>query len=424
MKRILRESGAMAVVVAVGTVAPLLMMVYVTRTTTLAAYGAYAAVQALIALLEIALVVRASEIAYQTVAPAWLEGRMADVRTYAAAVVGQETRTNWVVYLGVVAIAWALGPTIGIEPVFATLLGLALPLQIGYGLGKCLLVTAGDLRAQVRGELSSYAVLFLAQAFLFTRFGLVGLAIGTALGVAWRTAVMRLAVRRHWPRAEAGGGEVDQATALATLRRVGRQATLRNLLVGCANNADTVLAGTLAGPEAAATYKVARSLAGMAPKAAVPIWSALRPRMIVAWTARDLPRLRRLIGLPGLALAAVLIPAYAAATAIAPEVIVAIFGEAYRVAAAPFLYLFAGLWIFGAVTGWFSFYAVITGNRHAGITINLILNAAIVIAIAAYGYRSATALAGAVAAALAFTSVFCWALFARHTRDRAASASA
>jgi O-antigen/teichoic acid export membrane protein len=189
-----------------------------------------------------------------------------------------------------------------------------------------------------------------------------------------------------------------------------------------AGQIDLVVLNAVAGAEAIAVYKIAKSLSTIPVRATAPLWSALRPRLLAAWHAGRPRRVLELVGLPALGMLGAMLLAAAPVVMLAPWLIGRVYGAEYATAAVPFLHLVWGTLLFQSLTGWFGFWVIIAEQRTAGTLVYALYLALLAIGAAVYGRHGSAQMALAVAVASGLSSVVCWALFVARTRALGASA--
>jgi O-antigen/teichoic acid export membrane protein len=249
------------------------------------------------------------------------------------------------------------------DPLPLALLAVGLPLQSGYGSSKAILISAARFDVQARLEFGFILIQVaagIAGAFLA---GSLGYAVGLVIAAAGKTVLAARASHSVWP--EDIDGETVEVAGMtpngdATLLET--QTTMRTALLLLAQQADLLLIGSLLGRDSVALYRAAKSIAGIPGRAAAPVWSVIRPRLLRAWHAKDRATVRRLVLQPAavfLSAAAVLSPAL---LFFAGSGLAYLYGAHFAAARAELLLLLAGTWCSTAVSGWFAYWTVIAGR--------------------------------------------------------------
>jgi len=401
------------------TLALVVAQVVLARTVTVPVFGALAAAQAMVALLETAIVGRSGDVALQLIGQYW--GRDDGiVRATARSLWRLDVAYCLAAFAGLALFAAVAAQAFSIDGAYVVGLALSLPVQIGYGARRSLFVVADDIRGQAIYEIINSVSLVVLTAGLTLAFGAWGMIAGSVLAAGAKNLLAHLSTRTIWtPAARASPAELP-ATVKQAMRISSFHSVLRNLLRNAAANADVLLLSLSGRPEAVAIYKVARTLAGVPLRAAAPVWLVLRPRLLESLRDDDHRRFNwiilRMAGLMALATAA----AVPLALFLGEPVLRTFYGAAYGAALQPFLILLVGTSVFGAVTGWLAFTLVISSRKTLGSAIFAVQLALILLFGALLG-GSAVRMAWVVAGCNVAVSALAWAALLagafRHVRD-------
>lgn len=402
MKRFLSDAALTALAHAVTALTLIAAQAWFARQVTLEDFGRFAAAQALVLIVEAAIVARSGEVALQFIGEHWHGGRGGVVA------VAQALRTSefcWhLAAAGAVAIAALVaGALTSLDADIIAVLAIALPLQAGYGVSRSLFVIADRLPRQLRMELL-YSLLYLTLVVALTaRFGLWGMVAAVLCAALLRNLLAALFTRDLLP-----GRDGATRPDARRLRSASGHAIARNLLANAGNNVDVVLLGSFAGAEAAGLYRAAKTLAGAPLRIAAPAWVALRPRLLPALHSGNPRAAVQMIAGVGAALLLLSLLLLLLLSPIAQPLIALVYGLDFAAARLPFMILFAAALLTGAVTGWLSFAAVLS-QRKATATAVYALQLLLLVACALwFGRGSPEAMAGAVAVAGVVTSLLAW----------------
>lgn len=403
MKRLLRDvsfTGASQVIAAAAAVA---LQIVLARTLPLSVFGAFAVTQAAVVLVESIFIARNGEVALYWVGRSWGVDPQA-ARGYANYLVRREYLWNLSVYALLIATAWPLHALLGVDPWFFCIYGLTIPVQSGYGVTKSVFIAAGRVRTQSLFEAACSLCQLFGVGLLTLSLGLEGFVWGMVAVALWKTVAARRLTAKFWP-AVTRGDEV----AIPAGRGESVYAVLRNLSSNIAQQADVLILGAMASKETVAIYKIARSLASLPGRLAGPVWTALRPRFLAALRDRDMAQLRRMALRPALAFGVMGLLAAPAIGLWIDDIVVLLYGQAYRASVTPLLILLAATWWLHMITGWFGFLSILSESKPATTALYVLLALATVAGAFISG-PSVIHLAAAVAGAMVLTAAAAWSL--------------
>jgi O-antigen/teichoic acid export membrane protein len=390
------------------------LQVIVTRSTSLAEFGKYATVQAFEAIVEAAFLARGQEMALQRVGRAWMKNQFSLARYEARRVIFSDLVINTVIFILILLFAYTLGARFGLEPTYLTLLAALIPLQSGYGVLKSLFTISGNLKSQARFETAMSLLMFALGALGCTLGGIPGLIIGFLIYAFLKTCFAWLVTRNFWPPTSDSHPDLKETGKSIEW---GFASLFRNGLASGSANLDIILLNMALGPEKAALYKIAKSLATIPSRFSAPIWSSTRPPLLRAWHNRDISFLKKSISHPALLLLALLVVGIPIAWFTGPFLL-GLYGSQYSQGRLVFLLLFIGNWLWVSCTGWVSFWIIITESQKWGIVIQI----ALILAILFVGHfynQSDTHMAAGICGVYAAISVVCWVMFLSQMRTLA-----
>lgn len=405
----------------VGGAAGLILQIAAVRTLGAEPYGQYATVIALVALCELAALNRGGELALGALGGAWVSQRWDDLRSLTPALVRMDR--GWALGAFVLLILVAFQPLVrfSFEPHWLLIAGIAIPLQIGYGADKAMLIVSGEIATLAAAEIAISLIGTALALILLHVFGAIGLVAAYAAAAAIKVVIVRRcanAKRRSLPR-----GQRETASPGWPALSVQLTTTTRNLVMALSEQADIILLSALAGPSAAGTYKIAKSLATLPARAVGPIWASLRPELVKYWFAVDRSPLRSVMLRPTVLLllaGLVIIPLCWIAGV---PVISRIYGIDGGTVIPAMTILLAGAWIYFGLAGWYRFLMLLDTDKWRSLTWSVGQATWIVAVGAMVASRGPLAMAATVAAGQVAISALAVAWLLRSTRRPSAAAA-
>lgn len=397
----------------VSAIGTFIVQVYVVRTVQVSDYGQYAAIQALVSLVEAVFVARGGEVALQFIGQYW-QVDMARALGYRSRLDYLEARLNFLIYFFVVMAGYSLSAVLNFRWGWLALLALTIPSQIGYGVSKGVFIVAGRLKSLAVLEMICTAVFVVLAITCTAWLGIQGLLIALVVNSVVKTALARWFSKDFWSAglvAVASG--YDDELNKSLFRSANIHSIVRNTFMNGASHGDVLLVSALRGPEAAGLYKAAKTIAAIPVRAVAPAWIALRPRIMASWRKHDVHRIRLLLILPGALLTAFGVIGIFPLVKCGEVLVTLAFGDSYRAATAVALWLLLGTWILGAVTGWLNFACAITTRKMAGSLIYLLWFVCMLAGGVVWGKNSATAMAIVATGSMSLTAFAGWACFMR-----------
>lgn len=365
MKKLFSEVLLTALSQAISLVALIGMQVLLARSVTVAEFGLVAASQALVLLVEGALVSRGAETTIQLIGHHWNDGPGV-LRAISLRLMRHEIVVSGLGYLAFAAAAIIIGPMVSANGWLAAAMALTILMQFNYGLRRSLFLLHHKVRTQATFEICSAAIQIALAFALIPSFGGPGFAatlVGSALAKnllahVWTQPLWREV--RASPPAETPEG-VEQALRISSLHSV-----LRNMLSNGATNADVLILGLLGRPETVAVYRVARTLANIPARLTAPAWVVLRPRLLQAYQVDDHGRFCWLVTRAAVLFALAAVILLVGTWWLGAPVLSRLYGPAYTASLSTLLVLMIGAIVFGSVTGWLSFTMIVSSRKSLG----------------------------------------------------------
>ena len=350
----------------IGGAAALLVQIVAVRMLGAESYGQYATVIAVVALCELAALNRGGELALGVLGSAWVSQRRGDIRALTPALVRLDRHWAAGALAVLAAIALALGDHPSIEPAWLLIAGVAIPIQIGYGADKAILIVSGEIATLAKAEIAISLIGAAVALVLLMAFGAIGLVSAYTAAAATKVAIVRRRANRK--RETLAPGEAGTASRSLNVLPAQLTTTARNLVMALGEQADIILLSALAGPAAAGTYKVAKSLATLPARAVGPIWASLRPELVGYWFAADRSPLRSVIFRPTLLLMLVGSVVIPLCWFFGIPVISHVYGIDGATVVPAMTILLAGSWIYFGVAGWYRFMMLLDDNKWRSLT--------------------------------------------------------
>jgi O-antigen/teichoic acid export membrane protein len=371
-------------------------------------FGIYSASLAIIALFEVPLVVRSGETAIRLLGERWRTG------DGLVPLAMRMVRFDWILFLStflvIEAAIWTVRSRVGIDPWLVTILALMIPAQAGYGVYKSYFILLDKVTDMVRYEFTYALALASLNLIGLVGWGLYGLAVSMPVACVAKTYLAYRYTRKYVPEPS---DMVAAESRVPSLTKLGFISITRNFFANALNQVDVILLGFLQKPEVVALYRVGKSLASLPTKVSFPVWRYLQPKFMEAIQSGHLARQRQ-IALSGAAVVLVVIVCLTPAVLIFGEdLLVSLYGEAYRGAFEHFLILSVGVCTFYGISGWFKFWAVLSNAQAFGIGVYATSVVAVVALGASIATLSPVAMAYVMSSVLVIMSAFVFAILLR-----------
>lgn len=329
-------------------------------------FGIYSTALAMVALVEVPLVVRGGEIALRMLGKAAREGDAEMLKCLARKIVRYDLLLYVFTFLLLSLVAWVAHRFLEFNPLLFVILALKIPAQAGFGVYKGYFTIFDKVTEMGRYEfvcVVALACLNLAGVLLG---GIYGLAVSMVMAMVMETYLAFLFTKSYLPAVEQGVTS-PSSRMQTTFTREGIFPVVRNLFFNGFNQIDILLLGVFQKPEIVAVYKVGKSLASLPIKIAFPVWRYLQPKLMEAIQTGDTRKEKRVILAGAGILGAVMFCFLPLVLFGGESAIVFLYGEDFADAFKHFLILLIGIWAFHGVAGWFKFWVVVTHSRLHGI---------------------------------------------------------
>jgi len=369
------------------------------------AFGAFALAQTFVVVFESVFVARSGELAMQLIGRAWHQDA-ATAASLAKHLRREDLLWNLTIFAVLLLAGIALAAGLKLDLVLAGMLGLAIPLQSGYGVSKAVIVVAHRIKEQSSFEVAISLATITAVGLAVWHHGVAAAAAAylmvSVLKTVWAHAWANRLISARCP-----GAPSEAKVNREGLYRLSAIAVWRNGCLAAANQADVLMVGSALGNDAVALYRVAKTMAALPVRIVAPMWVAMRPRLLAMISNDERRKLFRLIAAPGVLLLFLGVLVYPVLSAEGAKLIDLIFSSGYRDSVKPMLLLGIGAWLLSGVTGWLGFLATIA-ERKRGTTLLFTLNAGIILLAGALARDDLVRMALVVCVASVVTSAAAW----------------
>jgi O-antigen/teichoic acid export membrane protein len=340
-------------------------------------YGKFLLSQALIIVFEGTLISRAGEVAIYVIGRSWHDSNeRKNIWGYITHLRWNEFGWNFSSWIIVFFLILLFSEKFKADIVCCCILSLAIPLQTTYGVSKGILVASGQIRAQTSLEMIYSAVSLVLIPLLTFFYGIIGSSVGFALMSSMKTILAHYTCRKILK-----DEELKKGSLRPKLLGLSIQSFLRTSLKNLVTQSDVLILGLFSTTSTVSLYKIGRTLANISMRAADPIWSVARPK-ILSYISTDnkkqliniLIKLAFILLIFGYLLLLPILYLYG------KNLISIFYGEIYLESYDIFVILFIGSWMYSGVTGWLNFTMVINKNKHIGIYFLVALNIFMVLA--------------------------------------------
>lgn len=283
--------------------------------------------------------------------------------------------------------------------------------QSGFGVSKAIYIISSKLKKLSLLEI--FHTIFSTCLFLYliNSYGSVGFVVGLPLTALIKNILFTYYTNKIWPPNLPLENNFKSEHMHLSFHSI-----LRNIFSNISTQADVIVLGLLNTKEAVAIYKVAKTLSGIPIRVSYPIWAALRPKIIKALRNGDYQTLQGRLLHISLTFLALTIPLIIVAFYTFKPFVLRSYGESYLIAFYPFLILLIGSWMYNSVTGWMSFFLIISPLK-ALMTCFTGLFAFFVVFVSLAFHKDLVALSFGLSLVAITMSILSWIFFLKHKKD-------
>ena len=362
-------------------------------------YGKFAATVALIAIIEVPLIVRTSEITLRNLIK--LKDNLGIYISFEKNLLITDIKLLIGAYLFLLINSSWLSSLLEINIYQFIIMILVIPGQIGYGIYKSRFVIFDKIPQLVRIEFV-YSLLYMTSLVIsYQVLGMFGLAGGLVLMMFIKTFLAYNLTKSYIPKfSDVSQLPYKQNPADSFFSIV------RSTVANGINQIDLIILSFFQNSQDVALYRVAKTLASLPTKITFPIWRYLQPKLIFAIDNNDHKTTKKLIFSGTIISSSVVVLSFLITYFIGDIVIDTLYGAEYKKSLLPLLYLLFGIGLFNCVTGWFKIWSSVSSAQLSSVLIYLTIFIAFVSFGTLFGRNSINEMAFAVSTVLACSSCF------------------
>ena len=362
-------------------------------------YGKFAATVALIAIIEVPLIVRTSEITLRNLIK--LKDNLGIYISFEKNLLITDIKLLIGAYLFLLINSSWLSSLLEINIYQFIIMILVIPGQIGYGIYKSRFVIFDKIPQLVRIEFV-YSLLYMTSLVIsYQVLGMFGLAGGLVLMMFIKTFLAYNLTKRYIPKFSGVSQLPYKQNPADSFFSI-----VRSTVANGINQIDLILLSFFQNSQDVALYRVAKSLASLPTKITFPIWRYLQPKLIFAIDNNDHKTTKKLIFSGTIISSSVVVLSFLITYFIGDIVIDTLYGAEYKKSLLPLLYLLFGIGLFNCVTGWFKIWSSVSKAQLSSVLIYLTIFIAFVSFGTLFGRNSINEMAFAVSTVLACGSFF------------------
>lgn len=370
-------------------------------------YGILLLSQSLIAIIEATLISRAGEVAIYIIGRAWHNPEESkNLWGYVKCLIRSEFYWNFFSWVILVLGLYFFSEKFNADLICCLILSLAIPFQCSYGVSKGILIASGDIKVQTTLEILYSSLSLILVPVLTLLYGVIGGSIGFAIMPAMKTLLAHYQTIKILENKESNKKYIHVRISSLSLQSFLRSG-LKNILI----QSEILILGIFSSASSVSVYKIGRTLANISIRAADPIWSIARPKILHYISTENKKLLKNYLFKSALILfifGYILI--FPLSYLYGEKIVSILYGDIFRESFDVFLILFFGAWMYSGVTGWLNFTLVVSDNKKIGVYFLLTLN--IFVAIGCYLSRGVLEYQSfSISAIYIFFSVAAWVIY-------------
>jgi O-antigen/teichoic acid export membrane protein len=233
----------------------------------------------------------------------------------------------------------------------------------------------------VKFELTYTLVMLVLTLAGFSLFGMFGLAWAVVLSMLLKTYLAFLFTKSYLPSKDTSELPVPEQD----FHNDSLYSIFRNVCSNGINQIDVVVLAAFQTPQTVAIYKISKSLSSLPTKISFPVWRYLQPKLIQAVINDDKVKMRKSIFYGTSVLTLLIALIFPLVWIAGQEMIVLLYGQAYREAFQPLLILILGVWVFNGLTGWFKIWAVVSKSQRFSLLAYVLMFATLIVVSLLFG---------------------------------------
>jgi len=340
--------------------------IMIVRELEVDSYGVFAFLLALISIVEAPLIGRGSELYLKNIGEYWHNGEYGKAVQNTKYLINMEIRIYFSVFLAFILLSILIFQFKDIDPIYLIVLALSIPFQIGYSVYKSHMTLVNEVAMQSIIEII-FAFFYLILVYVMVSvYSLIGLVLAISSAALIKTLISRFVFIKMLKKKNIDYHSIYAKKSIINYRIRSLNSVYRNFTQSGIIQIDLIILGIFGQPTMVALYKIAKTLAGLPLKAALPIWKILYPDLVKAINTNNV-KLKQAIIHKGMAAALIIIIVVIISSYFYGErLITLMYGNDYVHAYIPFLILTVGYGLFFAINGWFKIWVALVEKISIG----------------------------------------------------------
>jgi|APSaa5957512535_1039671.scaffolds.fasta_scaffold04626_7 O-antigen/teichoic acid export membrane protein len=340
--------------------------IMIVRELEVDSYGVFAFLLAIISIVEAPMISRGSELYLKNIGEYWHNGEYGKAVQNTKYLINMEIRVYFSVFLAFILLSILIFQFKDIDPIYLIVLALSIPFQIGYSVYKSHLTLVNEVFMLSIMEII-FAIFYLILIYVMVSiYGLIGLVLAISSSALIKTLISRFVFIKMLKKKNIDYHSIYAKKSIINYKKRSLNSIYRNFTQSGIVQIDLIILGIFGQPTMVAFYKIAKTLAGLPLKVAIPIWKILYPDLVKSISTNNAQLKRTTIHKGMLATSIMLIVIIIFSYFYGEQLIALIYGNDYVHAYIPFLILIVGYGLFFAINGWFKIWVALIEKISIG----------------------------------------------------------
>ena len=340
--------------------------IMIVRELEVDSYGVFAFLLAIISIVEAPMISRGSELYLKNIGEYWHNGEYGKAVQNTKYLINMEIRVYFSVFLAFILLSILIFQFKDIDPIYLIVLALSIPFQIGYSVYKSHLTLVNEVFMLSIMEII-FAIFYLILIYVMVSiYGLIGLVLAISSSALIKTLISRFVFIKMLKKKNIDYHSIYAKKSIINYKKRSLNSIYRNFTQSGIVQIDLIILGIFGQPTMVAFYKIAKTLAGLPLKVAIPIWKILYPDLVKSISTNNAQLKRTTIHKEMLATSIMLIVIIIFSYFYGEQLIALIYGNDYVHAYIPFLILIVGYGLFFAINGWFKIWVALIEKISIG----------------------------------------------------------
>ena len=340
--------------------------IMIVRELEVDSYGVFAFLLAIISIVEAPMISRGSELYLKNIGEYWHNGEYGKAVQNTKYLINMEIRVYFSVFLAFILLSILIFQFKDIDPIYLIVLALSIPFQIGYSVYKSHLTLVNEVFMLSIMEII-FAIFYLILIYVMVSiYGLIGLVLAISSSALIKTLISRFVFIKMLKKKNIDYHSIYAKKSIINYKKRSLNSIYRNFTQSGIVQIDLIILGIFGQPTMVAFYKIAKTLAGLPLKVAIPIWKILYPDLVKSISTNNAQLKRTTIQKGMLATSIMLIVIIIFSYFYGEQLIALIYGNDYVHAYIPFLILIVGYGLFFAINGWFKIWVALIEKISIG----------------------------------------------------------